>query len=237
MAEPVHVFAAASLKTALDEIGASWKAAAGKDAVMVYAGTSSLAKQISLGAPADLFISADLDWMDYLQSKGLIRPETRCNLLGNTLVLIAPKDSTGEADLTHPVDLAGLLNGGMLAIADVKAVPAGRYAKTALDSLGLWAGVERHLAQSDNVRAALAFVARGEAPLGIVYGSDARAEPKVRVVAEFPPASHPPITYPVAVVAASTNADAGPLLQYLLSPAARTIFENNGFKVLPGAPQ
>jgi len=236
-AKPVHVFAAASLKTALDAIGASWKASSGKDTIMVYAGTPSLAKQIAQGAPADIFISADLDWMDYLQSKDLIRPESRCNLLGNTLVLIAPAASSVSVDLMHPVDLASLLDGGKLAVADVKSVPAGRYARAALGSLGLWDGVKSSLAQSDNVRAALAFVARGEAPLGIVYGSDAHAEPKVRVVAAFPAGSHPPIVYPAALVAASTDAEAAPFLNYLRSPAARTIFERNGFKLLAGEAQ
>jgi molybdate transport system substrate-binding protein len=234
-AESVHVFAAASLKTALDVVGERWKASARKDITMVYAGSASLAKQIAEGAPADLFISADLAWMDDLQSRGLIRPETRRNLLGNTLVLIAPADSV--ADFARPVDLAKLLNGGKLAVADVNSVPAGRYARSALETLGLWASVQSNLAQADNVRAALAFVARGEAPLGIVYGSDAMAEPKVRVLAQFPPGSHLPIVYPVALVAASTNANAAAFLQFLLSPEAGKIFATNGFTPLPETPQ
>lgn len=230
-AEAVNVFAAASLKTALDEIGGGWTASSGKRAAMVYAGTPALAKQIANGAPADVFISADIAWMDELESKRLIEPATRRNLLGNTLVLIAPRDSAVSADFGTTVDLAALLAGGKLAIADVKAVPAGKYARAALESLKLWSSVEPSLAQAENVRAALALVARGEAPLGIVYGSDAKAEPAVRVVAVFPKSSYPAIIYPVALVANAPSPDAPAFLDYLLSPQARSAFERNGFSV------
>lgn len=228
----VKVFAAASLKNALDEIAADWNASTGKDAVMVFAGSSALAKQIVEGAPADIFISADLAWMDDLQSRNLIDPATRGNLLGNSLVIVAPAGTDVNIDLSKPVDLAALLAGGKLAIADVKAVPAGRYAKAALESLGLWTRVEPHLAQSENVRAALAFVARGEAPLGIVYGSDAMVEAKVRVVGTFPAQSHPPIVYPAARIANAVNSDADEFLRHLRSGTARGIFESHGFTVL-----
>lgn len=232
MAERLRVFAAASLKTAMDDIGADWRTDTGKEITMVYAGSSALAKQITGGAPADLFISADLAWMDLLQSEGLIDDTSRRNLLGNTLVLIAPADSQDKADLSKPADLVSILNGGRMAVADVKAVPAGRYAKAALRSLGLWSELEPHLAQAENVRVALAYVARGETPLGIVYGSDALIEPKVKVIATFPADSHPPVIYPAAIVKSSANADAKRFLEFLDSPVATSIFERNGFKVL-----
>lgn len=227
----VNVFAAASLKTALDEIGSAWKAETGKETALVYAGTPALARQIAEGAPADLFISADNDWMDELEARGLIVTQTRRNLLGNTLVLIAPASATVAVDFTGPVDLAGLLAGERLALANVKTVPAGRYAKAALESLNQWSAIENALAQTDNVRMALSLVARGETPLGIVYGSDATAEPKVRVVAEFPKETHPPITYPVALVTNAPNPDAPQFLAYLASPRATAIFSRNGFSL------
>lgn len=230
-AEAVKVFAAASLKNALDDIGATWTAGTGKQAVMVLAGSSALAKQISEGAPADIFISADLAWMDDLESKSLIKPGSRVNLLGNTLVLISPAQSNQAVQLSDGTDLAALLAGGKLAVADVKSVPAGRYAKAALESLKLWDNVSGHLAQSENVRAALAFVARGEAPLGIVYGSDAAVEPKVRIAATFPAHSHPPIVYPAAIVATSVNPDTAAFLGYLRSAESRRIFRSYGFTV------
>ncbi len=232
VAANVNVFAAASLKTALDGIGANWTKSSGKQAAMVYAGTPALAKQIAEGAPADIFISADIAWMEDLAGKGLIQTATRRDLLGNTLVLIAPADSAMAADFSKPADLLGALGGGKLALADVKAVPAGKYAKAALESLKLWDAVEPSLAQTENVRAALALVARGEAPLGIVYGSDAKAEPKVRIAATFPEASHPAIVYPVALVTNAPSPDAAAFLDYLLSAEAKALFESNGFRVL-----
>jgi len=174
-AEPVKVFAAASLKDALDQAIKSWQARTGKQATASYAASSALAKQIEQGAPADIFMSADLDWMDYLDKKHLIKTDTRKNLLGNELVLVAAAKSGLKLDLKPGADLAGLLGSEKLAMCEVKSVPAGKYGKAALGKLGLWASVEKNVAMSENVRAALAFVARGEAKLGIVYATDAKA--------------------------------------------------------------
>lgn len=230
----VNVFAAASLKNALDEVSSSWKAATGKETTNTFAASSALAKQIEAGAPADLFISADLDWMAYLSERKLVAPGSEVKLLGNTLVLIAPATSTAEARISPGFDLAALLGGGRLAMADVKSVPAGRYGKAALEKLGVWASVENSLAQAENVRAALKLVSTGEAPAGIVYGSDAREDASVKVLGVFPAGSHPPIVYPAAVTAASTNADAVAFLAFLKSPAAQAIFRAHGFTE-PGA--
>ncbi|WP_368905263.1 molybdate ABC transporter substrate-binding protein [Taklimakanibacter lacteus] len=231
-AEPVNVFAAASLKNALDAVSAAWKAEAGSEARATYAASSALARQIEQAAPADVFVSADLDWMDYLDGKKLIRADTKKVLLGNALVLVAARSSGVELELKQGVDLAGALQGGKLAVGDVKAVPAGRYAKAALEKLGLWASVEKSLAQSENVRAALALVARGEARLGIVYATDARAEDKVEVAGVFPEDSHPPIVYPAAVISSSKNPDAEAFVTYLSSPKAQEIFTAQGFTIL-----
>jgi molybdate transport system substrate-binding protein len=222
------VFAAASLKNALDQIVADWKPAPR----ISYAASSALARQIEQGAPADLFFSADLDWMDYLAGKTLIRNDTRVNLLGNRIVLIAPKDSTLSLDLKSGVDLGKVLGGGRLAMANVDAVPAGKYGKAALERLGAWAGVKDRVAQAENVRAALLLVARGEAPLGIVYSTDAVAEPTVRVVGTFPENTHPPIVYPVAQTRDSKAADARAFLEHLKSAKARTAFGKQGFTML-----
>ena len=231
-AEPVHVFAAASLKNALDAVSEAWKAEAGKETKNTYAASSALAKQIEQAAPADVFISADLDWMKYLDDKKLIKADTRKVLLGNTLVLVAAKDSGLKLDLKQGADLVGALAGGKLALGDVKGVPAGKYAKAALEKLGLWASVEKSLAQSENVRAALALVARGEARLGIVYATDAKAESKVEVAAVFPEDSHPPIVYPAAVISSSTNPDSQAFVTYLSSARAQEIFLAQGFTIL-----
>jgi len=231
-AEPVHVFAAASLKNALDAVSEAWKAEAGKETKNTYAASSALAKQIEQAAPADVFISADLDWMKYLDDKKLIKADTRKVLLGNTLVLVAAKDSGLKLDLKQGADLVGALAGGKLALGDVKGVPAGKYAKAALEKLGLWASVEKSLAQSENVRAALALVARGEARLGIVYATDAKAESKVEVAAVFPEDSHPPIVYPAAVISSSTNPDSQAFVTYLSSARAEEIFLAQGFTIL-----
>ena len=229
----VLVFAAASLKTALDEIASAWaRESGGGRAVVSYAASSALAKQIEQGAPADLFASADLDWMDYAQARGLIRPETRVSLLGNRLVLVAPRDAALSLDLAPGLDLAAALGSGRLAMAHVEAVPAGKYGKAALERLGAWAGVKDRIAQAENVRAALLLVSRGEAPLGIVYRTDAAADPQVRIVATFPEGSHPPIVYPVALTTASASPDAAGLLAFLRGPAARAAFERQGFMVL-----
>lgn len=228
----VVVFAAASMKTALDEINAAWGRETGKRATISYAASSALAKQIESGAPADLFASADLDWMDYAAGKGLIRPDTRVTLLGNRLVLIAPKDAAVTVDLAPGLNLAAPLAGGRLAMASIDAVPAGKYGRAALEKLGAWEGVKGQVAQAENVRAALLLVSRGEAPLGIVYRTDAASDPNVRIVGTFPEDSHPPILYPVAVTKDSVHADALSFLAFLRGGAARLAFERQGFTVI-----
>ena len=231
----VLVFAAASLKNALDEIAAQWQRESGKKAAISYAASNTLIKQIEQGAPADIFISADLDWMDYGQQKGLIKPDTRSNLLGNRLVLVAPKDSNISANIQPGFDLAALLKGGRLAMGNVDAVPAGKYGKAALEKLGAWDGVKDKIAQAESVRAALLLVARGEAPLGIVYQTDAASDPTVKIVGTFPENTHPPIIYPVALTKDATGAEAMAFLNFLRSAAARAAFERQGFTVLaPG---
>jgi molybdate transport system substrate-binding protein len=227
------VFAAASLKNALDEIAAAWAKDTGKPAPRIsYAASSALARQMEQGAPADLFISADLDWMDYAAGKNLIRPDSRFNLLGNKIVLIAPRDSRTTTLALTGGELAKALAGGKLSMGNVDAVPAGKYGKAALEKLGAWTSVKDSIAQAENVRAALVLVARGEAPLGIVYSTDAAAEPGVKVVATFPADSHPPITYPAALARESKNADAKNFLDFLRSAKARAVFEKQGFTVL-----
>lgn len=231
----VLVFAAASLKNALDEIAAQWQRESGKKAAISYAASNTLIKQIEQGAPADIFISADLDWMDYGQQKNLIKPDTRSNLLGNRLVLVAPKDSNISANIQPGFDLAALLKGGRLAMGNVDAVPAGKYGKAALEKLGAWDGIKDKIAQAESVRAALLLVARGEAPLGIVYQTDAASDPTVKIVGTFPENTHPPIIYPIALTKESTSPDASAFLNFIRSPAARPIFERQGFTVLgPG---
>jgi molybdate transport system substrate-binding protein len=232
-ASDVVVFAAASLKNALDDVNAQWRRDTGKSAVISYAASSALARQIEQGSPADVFISADLDWMDYLQKQALIKPDTRANLLGNRIVLVAEKNSKlTTVDITPGFDLAGLLGSGRLAMADVAAVPAGKYGKAALERLGVWPSVEKKVAQAENVRAALILVSRGETPLGIVYATDAAVEPNVKIVGTFPDDTHPPIIYPVALTKGATNPDAAAFLAYLSSPAAKPLFEKQGFSVL-----
>lgn len=233
----ILLFAAASLKNALDEIATAWGRDSGKPPPKIsYAASSALAKQIEQGAPADIFLSADLDWMGYVAARNLIQPETRVNLLGNRIVLIAPRDSSAAVDLEAGVDLAKVLTnalwGGRLAMANVDAVPAGKYGKAALEKLGAWNDVKGSVAQAENARAALLLVARGEAPLGIVYSTDAAAEPNVRIVATFPEDSHPPVIYPVARIRGSRSADAKPFLDHLRSAKARMVFEKQGFSVL-----
>ena len=215
------VFAAASLKDALDEANALYQRQKGQDIATSYAASSTLAKQIEAAAPADVFISADLDWMDYLAKRNLIKPETRANLLGNRLVLIAPVASGGKLSIAPNFPLAQALGNGRLAIADPNGVPAGRYGKAALESLGVWSSVADRLAPAENVRATLALVSRGEAPLGIVYQTDANSDKGVQVVGTFPDDSHPPIIYPIAVVAASTSPGAPGYVAFLKSPTAR----------------
>jgi molybdate transport system substrate-binding protein len=231
-AENINVFAAASLKTALDDVAKVWKTQSGKGIVATYGSTATLAKQIAEAAPADIFISADLAWMDDVAKKNLIKPESRKNLVGNTLVLVAAAGTDLKVELEKDSNLAVSLGDEKLAVGDVKSVPAGKYAKAALENLGLWTSVEPNLVMQENVRSALALVARGEARLGIVYGSDAVAESKVQVVANFPEASHKPIVYPAAIIAASTNPDAQGFLAFLFSEEAQLIFKANGFTLL-----
>jgi len=231
--KPLTVFAAASLKNALDDANADFSKTSGVKVVASYAASSALAKQIEQGAPADIFISADLQWMDYVAERKLIKADSRVNLLGNKLVLIAPKDSKLDTIMiANGFDIAKLAGDGRIAVADVKAVPAGLYAKAALESLGAWAAAEPKLAQAENVRATLAFVARGETPIGIVYETDAKIEPKVKIIGVFPEGSYPPVTYPVAATAATTNAAATRYLEFLRSGAAKAIFEKYGFSFL-----
>ena len=230
-AADVTVFAAASLTDAMNEIAADYKKDTGKDVAVSLAASSVLAKQIEASAGADIFMSADLDWMDYLDNKGLIAHSTRENLLGNRLVLVAASDSTATITIGPKFDLAAALKGGKLAIADPATVPAGKYGQAALTKLGAWAGVADHLAQAENVRVALAYVARGEAPFGIVYETDAKAEPKVKVVGVFPEDSHAPILYPAALTK-DAKPDARGFLTYLASPTARAVFAKGGFSFL-----
>ena len=225
------VFAAASLKESLDEAASAYQKQTGIRVRVSYAASSALARQIEQGAPADVFFSADLEWMDYLQARNKLDIDTRRSLLGNQLVLVAPKASTVQVDLKRPATLLAALGGGRLAVGQTQTVPAGKYAKASLESLSLWNGVKARLAESDSVRAALMLVARGETPLGIVYASDAKAEPAVRVVATFPEASHPPIVYPVAALRGAQSARATAFVQWLASPAADAIFQRRGFAV------
>lgn len=229
---PLTIFAAASLKTALDLVTLSWKEASGRPVQISYAGSGALARQIEQGAPADILVTADRDWMDWLQERKLIKPESRKDLLGNALVLVGPKGRAKPFELRQGADLAAYLGRERLAVGETKSVPAGRYAMEALQSLGLWDGVKGKLAQSENVRATLALVARGEALAGIVYQTDAVAEPGVEVIARFPAESHKPIVYPAAILTASKHPDAAGFLAHLSSPAARGIFEAQGFGVL-----
>jgi len=227
-ADTVTVFAAASLKDALDENAKAYQARSGDRIVVSYAASSALAKQIEAGAPADLFISADLDWMDYVEQRRLIKTGTRQNLLRNRLVLIAPADSKASVSIVPGFPLARLLGDGRLAMANPDAVPAGKYGKASLEALGVWKDVQSKVAAAENVRAALVLVSRGEAPFGIVYKTDAAADPKVRVAGLFPENTHPPIIYPIAVTAAGKPA-AGAFLKWLSGPQARAIFEKHGF--------
>jgi molybdate transport system substrate-binding protein len=226
------IFAAASLKNALDAAAADWTEATGEATVISYAASSALAKQIEEGAPADIFFSADLDWMKYLTDRKLVAEGSEIRLLGNEIVLIASADSKAETTIAKDFALATFLGDGKLAMGDVKAVPAGKYGKAALESLGVWSSVEGRVAQAENVRAALKLVATGEAPLGIVYRTDARAEPEVKVVGTFPSDSHPPIIYPVAITAGSKKPDAAALVTFLQTAKAQDIFKAQGFTIL-----
>jgi molybdate transport system substrate-binding protein len=228
----ITVFAAASMKNALDEIDAAYTARTGVKFSVSYAASSVLAKQIEQGAPADVFVSADTDWMDYAISKKTINEASRVNLLGNSIVLIAPKDSRIDSvTIAQGFDLATLAGDGRIATGDVKSVPAGKYAKAALERLGAWQAAEPKFAMAESVRAALTLVARGEAALGIVYATDAKVEPGVKVVGTFPADSHPAIVYPVAATA-TAKPETNDYLAFLRSTAAKAILEKYGFKFL-----
>ena len=230
--ETVTVFAAASLKNAFDAIETAFEAETGKDLVISYAGTSVLARQIEFGAPADVFASANDAWTDYLADRNLIDPASTTNFAGNSLALIAPSSLALDAplDLASIDDLLALLGQDQrLAVALVEAVPAGIYAREALTSLGVWEALEGRLAQTDNVRAALLLVMRGETPLGIVYASDAAVSERVRVVAEVPQSTHSPIRYTASRVTASGSPSAVMFLDYLEADAARSVLAENGF--------
>jgi len=230
-AAPVTVFAAASLKNALDEVGAQY-AKTGGDARFSYAASSAIARQIEQGAPADIYVSADSDWMNYLADRKLIVASSRKDLLTNNLALIAPADSKVALKIGKGMPLVKALGDGRLAVAGPD-VPAGKYAKASLSALGVWDSVSGQMAQAENVRMALQYVARGESPLGIVYDTDAKVEPKVRIVGLFPAGTHPKIVYPVALVAGSKNPEAAKFLAYLSGPQAAAVFRKYGFTVLP----
>jgi molybdate transport system substrate-binding protein len=223
------VFAAASLKEALDEQVGRFQSDTRVKVAVSYAGSNALAKQIEAGAPADVLLSADIDWVDYLDQRKLIRPGTRIDLLRNRLVLIAPAGSRVALRIAPGFELAGALGAGRLAMANPDSVPAGKYGSEALRSLRVWSAVETHIARTENVRTALLLVARGEAPFGIVYATDALAEPRVRVVDTFPEETHAAIVYPVAIVASSRSPHAKRFIDSLTSPAARTIWLRHGF--------
>lgn len=229
---PLLVFAAASLTDVLQELGPAYERESGQPLKYSFAASSALARQIESGARADVFVSADTDWMDYLQSRKLIDTTTRANLLSTQLVLIAPADSTLQLKITPGFALAAALGkDGRLSTGDPDAVPVGKYAKSALSALGVWPELAHRLARADNVRTALTFVERGETPLGIVYATDAKLDPKVRVIDTFPASTHSPIIYPIAAVNGA-NADAARYIAFLRSPTARAIFERYGFTTL-----
>ena len=234
---PVTLFAAASLKEALDGVLLAQRKAGGGEITVSYAGSNALARQIEQGAPADIFISADEDWMDYLAARKLLRGGSVVPLLENALVMIAPREIPEPEQIIRPdrIILAQRLHSGRLALADTSSVPAGRYARAALEYLGLWNDFSSQLAQTGNVRAALLFVARGEAPLGIVYATDAMSEPRVTTVYRFPAGSHPLIIYPAAIVQGSKHPQAAAVLDYLKSQQAQAIFKTHGF-IIPGKP-
>lgn len=227
----VVVFAAASLADALRDVGTAWMAQTGHTATFSFAGSSALARQIQQGAPADIFVSSSVAWMDAVAASGDIDPATRRDLLGNTLVLIAHGPGAAPVTIDATLDLAGMLGDERLAMALVDSVPAGVYGKAALTSLGLWDSVAPLVAQADNVRAALAFVARNEAPYGIVYATDAAATDDVTIIGTFPAGTHDPITYPAAITAQSTSPQALAFLDYLSSEPARAIWQRHGFTV------
>ncbi|TCR89901.1 molybdate ABC transporter substrate-binding protein [Rhizobium sp. BK376] len=231
-ADKIVVFAAASMKNALDNMDAAFTKETGKEVTVSYAASGALAKQLENGAPADVFISADTDWMDYVTKKKLIKDGTQVNLLGNQIVLVAAKDKAKPVEIKQGMDLAGLLGDGRLAMGEPKSVPAGKYGQAALEKLGLWSSVEKKVAGAESVRAALALVSRGEAPYGIVYQTDVSSDPGVAIAGTFPEDSHPPIIYPVAITADSKNPDTQAYFDYMKSAKAAPFFEHEGFTIL-----
>jgi molybdate transport system substrate-binding protein len=230
------VFAAASLTEVLEDIGAEFETQTGSSVRFSFAASSALARQIEAGAQAGVFVSADLEWMDYLQSRGLLDAQTRRNIASNRLVLIAPAESNLQLAIRPGFPLKATLGRGRLATGDPDIVPVGRYARSALTTLGVWNNVADRLVRADNVRTALAYVASGEAPLGIVYDTDARVERRVRVVDVFPAATHAPIVYPAAAVARS-SAVARQFLSFLAQADAQRIFREHGFQAAPTSAQ
>lgn len=228
-AQHFTVLAAASLKNALDEVARHYSQRETVRIVLSYAGSPALARQIENGAPADIFISADLDWMDYVEKRGMVRPGSRVNLLRNDIVLIAPDGSAVKVEIKAGFPLTALLGNNRLAMADPDYVPAGKYGKAALETLGVWPSVSGKIARAENVRAALNFVSRGEAPLGIVYRTDAAADRKVRIVAVFPADTHPPIVYPATLLKNRYNPAAAAFFGFLKSAEAKEIFRKHGF--------
>ncbi|HEX4118056.1 MAG TPA: molybdate ABC transporter substrate-binding protein [Rhizomicrobium sp.] len=229
-AAPLTVFAAASLTNSLKTVADAYKAKTGASVTLSFGASSTLARQIEQGAQADIFMSADTDWMDYLQKAGLIADSTRKDLLGNQLVLVAASGTKAAPRIAPHFDLAGALGDGKLALADPSSVPAGKYGKAALTALGVWDSVASKVAPAENVRVALEYVARGEAPFGIVYATDAKVAPSVHVVGVFPENTHAPIVYPVALTKGASPA-ARAFLDFLSGPEAKAIFEKSGFTV------
>lgn len=224
------IFAAASLQESMTDAAGAWAAKGHPRPVLSFAGSSALARQIAAGAPADLFVSADEPWMDEVEKKGLVRPGTRISFLTNRLVLIAPASSTARLTIRPGFRLAQAIGDGRLAMADTEAVPAGKYGKASLEKLGIWTAVEPKVARAENVRAALLLVARHAAPFGIVYETDAKSSSDVRIIGYFPDDSHPPITYPIALLTASTSPDAEGFRRFLLSGKGKAIFARYGFR-------
>lgn len=225
---PMLVFAAASLTNVLGDLSKAFESSTGTPLKLSFAASSVLARQIEAGGKADVFISADQEWMDYLQARNLIDKSSRRNLVGNRLVLIAPADSKLELGIAPGFDLAGALGKGRLATGDPDTVPVGRYARSALTSLGIWDEIQDRLVRADNVRSAMMFVARGEVPLGIVYNTDALVDSKVRIVDTFPANSHPPITYPAAVIKGARG-EAATFVAFLTGPEAADTWKKAGF--------
>lgn len=230
-AADITVFAAASLTNALQDIGKSYEAKTHNHVVFSFAASSTLAKQIERSSGADVFMAADTDWMDYLDSKGLIDHSTRKNLLGNSLVLVVPAESKTTINVTDHFPLLAGLNGGRLSIADPDSVPAGKYGRAALIALGVWSSVQDHIVAAENVRVALGYVARKEAPVGVVYKTDAMSEPNVKIAGTFPENSHQPIVYPAALTS-DAKSEAKNFFDYLSAAKAKAIFERAGFAVL-----